>query len=187
MPKRKQRSQDEILRDRAIIGERYLKGETLTSIAAGLGISLSRVSRNMKELRQEWRESALTDIDALMAEQLAKIDEVEKEAWAAWHRSIGESVERSVEEIPATMNAEDKVTSPAKKKYQVKRKELVGDPRFLELVGKQIALRCKLLGLSDSATEEALKQVWIFRIPTQEESVECWSNKFGQANTETIQ
>jgi hypothetical protein len=113
----------------------YLKGWTQEAIARALAVCQATVSRDLEEVRSEWRESALRDFDEARSQELQKIDLIEREAWAAWQRS----------QTPLSAAA---ITDD--RKGQVSRRSLKhshGDPRFLDLVNKCVAQRCLLLGL----------------------------------------
>ena len=81
------RTPDQILAHREQIAARYLRGEYQVEIAAALGISQQQLSYDLKAIRAAWLASAVRDFDALKAQELAKIDAVEREYWLAWERS----------------------------------------------------------------------------------------------------
>ena len=84
MPKR--RSTAQIARDRRVISNLYMKGWLQSDIANELGISDATVSRDLRTLYKRWERSSLVDIDSKKAEELAKIDHLEREYWEAWER-----------------------------------------------------------------------------------------------------
>lgn len=57
-------------------------------IGERIGISQQQVSHDLKRVREQWMQSSIRDFDAVRAEQLAKIDEVERQAWEGWRRSF---------------------------------------------------------------------------------------------------
>lgn len=134
-------------RDLDAISKQYLHGVTQAQIAENFNVSQQQISRDLKELRNRWLKSSLANLDALKAQELAKVDALEKEYWDAWNRSIGERKRKSTER--ATANGEDK------NKASIITEEMIGDPRYLEGVQKCIERRCKLLGL-DSPDRRAL-------------------------------
>src|SRR5690554_2184835 len=74
---------------RRLAAAMYVKGMTQSQIAAELGVSVSRVSGDLKQIREEWRKEYLDKYDGLAIEQLRKLEAVEQEAWEAWHNSKG--------------------------------------------------------------------------------------------------
>ena len=81
------RTTEQILADRQTIAERYLRGDYQEAIARDLGISQQQVSYDLKAIRAAWLASAVRDFDAAKAQELAKIDAVEREYWLGWERS----------------------------------------------------------------------------------------------------
>jgi len=118
----------------------YLRGYTLVQIGSIVGLSHSTVVSDLKELRQYWLESQRWNFNEAMARELTRIDELEREAWAAFRRSC-----LDVQKVVYEKGIGDK-GQPTKKR----RKEIVGqygDPRFLNVIKDCIDKRCKLLGL----------------------------------------
>lgn len=128
------------------VAARYLRGEYQSQIAADLHLSQQQISIDLKVIRAQWLASTLRDFDALKAEQLAKIDQIEIEAWSAWERS------KQPREITVTEATEGR---QAGRKATVRREGQAGDPRFLERIQKCIDQRCQILGIG--AMQEALK------------------------------
>ena len=123
------------------VGKLYLSGMTQPAIARELGVSQPTVSRDMKVLRDEWLASALIDVNAAKAKELAKIDNLEIEYWEAWRRSIGEHIQE------VTKAKGPAKGSPTDIEKVVRKNTLVGDPRFLQGIQWCIDKRCKILGL----------------------------------------
>lgn len=140
------RSESQKAKHLAEIAARYLRGETQAAIADSLGVSQSTVSRDLRELRAFWRESAIRDFDELVAEQLAKIDALEAEYWQAWQRSL-----KVKETIRNESGENDK--GPWTKTI-TSREVLIGESSYLAGVERCIAARCKLLGLDKPAKSE---------------------------------
>jgi hypothetical protein len=81
----------------------YLTGIPQGEIARRLNISRGRVSQELKEIQERWLKSSVRNFDAAKAEQLAKIDKLESEYWAAWIKSGGKKLETITEtthEVP---------------------------------------------------------------------------------------
>ncbi len=135
------RSPAELARDKRRVASMYLRGQTQMEIAAQVGRTQTVVSRTLKELQAAWIDSALVDFDQMRGEELAKIDNLEREYWEAWHRSVGEHRKTLQEKIKSDDGDKDK--------EQVRTEELVGDPKFLQGVLGCIDRRVKLLGLDE--------------------------------------
>lgn len=138
MPKR--RSPAQVARDRRVISNLYMKGWLQTDIAKELGISNATISRDLRTLYKQWERSSLVDIDSKKAEELAKIDHLEREYWDAWERSC-----KDAETIRQEGVAIDKVIEP--KKITKTAAGQAGDPRFLTGVQWCIDRRCKIFGI----------------------------------------
>ena len=137
------RTPDQILAHREQIAARYLRGEYQVEIAAALGISQQQVSYDLKAIRAAWLASAVRDFDALKAQELAKIDAVEREYWLAWERSKKDkeiSVQEGGEVDPQTRK-------PRIKKVVMRKEGRAGNPAFLAGVLTCIERRCAILGL----------------------------------------
>lgn len=120
---------------RTKVAELYCEGLHQWEISAQVGVCQQQISRDLKAVRSEWKESRVADFNEKVEEELAKIDHIEREAWEGWKRSCKDA-ERSQIEV-----------TDGKKTVKKSKQGQAGDPRFLEVVGKQIERRCKLLGL----------------------------------------
>lgn len=147
------RSKSQRGRDRRLIASLYLKGEYQADIAAAVGISQSAVSKELTRLQDEWRQSSLIDINEAKARELAKIDTLELEYWAAWKRSQ----EDAESEITKMQGAPPKVDkdgnpesnpAPAKVEKQSKREGQSGNPAFLRGIEWCINKRCEIIGIN---------------------------------------
>jgi predicted transcriptional regulator len=117
------------------IANLYCEGKGQATIAALLGLSQSTVSRDLAVVREEWQVIRRDVLDGRLAEELAKIDHLERVAWEAWKSSCEDSEVRSVRKV-----GNKEIT-------EYVRRSRVGDPRFLERVSWCIDARCRLLGL----------------------------------------
>lgn len=132
----KRRDHAQVERDRKRIGELYLKGQLQAEIAEELGIDQSTVSRDLKALFEQWRQSALVDINEAKSRELAKINALELTYWSAWERSC---------ENAETLQQVGGKDGPAR--ITKTSKGQAGDPRFLQGVQWCIERRCKILGI----------------------------------------
>src|SRR6266568_9609843 len=119
----------------------YLKGWSQETIASFLEVSQTTVSRDLDEVRAEWRQAATFEFDEARACDLQKIDLIEREAWAAWQRS----------QTPLSAVVRTDADGTKGPSHRSSLKNSHGDPRFLELVNKCVAQRCLLLALNPAA------------------------------------
>lgn len=153
-----ERSSTQLAQHRQEIASRYLRGEYQADIARDLGISQQTVSLDLKAIRAAWLASSIRDYDAAIAQELARIDEVEREYWSAWEKS------KQDKEITYQEAGGD----GHKKKVSLRREGQAGMPAFLDGVLKCIERRCRLLGLDaldrfiidwDSLTPEQMNRL----------------------------
>lgn len=139
----------QVARDRKRIAELYLQGWLQVDIAQDVGIDQSTVSRDLKAIRDEWLKSTLVDFNEAKAKELARIDAVEVEAWAAYERSKGKR-EVTTQESAAVGDGEDN----ARQKVQIRTEDRDGDPKWLEIVLKCSEQRRKILGIDAPTKSE---------------------------------
>jgi hypothetical protein len=137
---RKGRSPDQIRRDRAEVARLYLQRWTQAEIGAKLGLSRQQVGYDLGAVRLEWLESSVMDFNARKAEELARIDRLERECWDAW--------EASKKGKETTTSEQTTGGRGERVKAAIRKVEQTGDPRFLAGVERCIDQRCKLLGLN---------------------------------------
>ena len=117
------------------VTELALQGWTQTAIAAHLDIAQSTVSEDLQHVRQTWNDSNASALDEIRSRELAKIDLIEREAWAAWGRS-----QKPAQSAVVTGEGSGKQTRKSMKQQ-------IGDPRFLDQINKCIMQRRAVLGL----------------------------------------
>jgi len=132
----KRRTKVEVAERRKTIADLLLKGWLQTAIAAHLRVAQSTVARDLDEIKQQWRESAIRDFDEARSQEIRKMDLVETEAWAGWLRSQGPVQAASMTEGAGGSRR----SSSLKHQY--------GNPRFLEQIIKCSMHRSALLGLA---------------------------------------
>lgn len=126
------------------VAARYLRGEYQSAIAHDLGVDTATVSRDLATIRAQWLASAIRDFDAAKAQELAKIDEVERAAWSAWEKSTKDK-EVAVQETDGTVDTETR--KPKLKKATLRKEGQSGNPAFLNTILTCIERRCAILGL----------------------------------------
>jgi hypothetical protein len=135
MPKPDPHHRLEIIRRRKQVADLYVQGWSQTAIAEHVGISQATVCDDLKRIRAEWRQSMVRDFDEARSKELAKLDRIEREAWAAW--------ERSQKPAQSAVITGEGAQQPTRKTL----KNQHGDPRFLDMVHKCVAARRAILGL----------------------------------------
>lgn len=121
----------------------YLKGITQADIAGKYKVTQQTISNDLKALRKQWRDSAIRDFDEAQAEELRKIDELEKVYWEAWAKSV-KDYQKTVKKEASGTSVKGKFENEEKK---VERIKLLGNPRYLDGVLSCIQKRCEILGL----------------------------------------
>ena len=119
----------------------YLKGESQVAIAAALQVTQGTISNDLAAIRKQWVASTVKDFGERQAMELARLDHLEAEAWAAYERSCVKAVPVDCEDGDSTITL-----------YAVDPSRRPGDPRFLERVAKCIELRCKITGVIGADT-----------------------------------
>lgn len=112
--------------------------------------AICAIKADLDALTARWQSEALRDISQAKAEELAKLDELEREAWAAWYRGIGRKQIRTTKTKRGTDATQgDAPTAPGMDETEtsVRTESLNGDPRYLGIVLDCQQRRAKMLGL----------------------------------------
>lgn len=155
----------EALRRRRKVAKLYLEGNTQSNIAVSLEVSKGVIAGDLAFIRKEWLSEILTDFNEMKARELAKIDNLEAEAWEAWRKSC--------EPVTTTRKRTESIREHLKKgKGRTKGGHVLvpirfheettvrdggtGDPRFLEQVSWCIETRLRIANLlkGDTITNE---------------------------------
>jgi len=128
----------EITHRRHRVAELYLRGMYQYQIAQELDTSEATVNADLKAVQKAWLSSSVRNFDEARAQEVAKIDQAEREYWRAWVRSQ-EPAPDEPQFYP--------VGSPGSEAGQPRLWVKPGDPRFLQGVERCVERRCKLLGL----------------------------------------
>ena len=142
----KRRSTAQLARDRRREAELYLQGWLQADIGAELGINQTTVSRDLKVIQADWLKSALIDFDKAKAQEIAKVDALERTYHQAWLHSCEDT--ETVKQRGKPGEAPGQVHTNTVERT---RKEQVGDPRFLNGVQWCIEQRCKIIGIYAAA------------------------------------
>jgi len=145
MPKNtKRRLANELARDRRRIADLYLKGWLQADIADELQLSQTTISRDLKTMQGKWIAAALIDFNQAKGNEIAKIDRLEREHWAAWERSCLDA-----ETITKKGRGKKGSDKPESIEEIHQRKGQAGDSRFLAGIQWCIDRRIKLFGLDE--------------------------------------
>jgi len=133
------------------IGTLYLKGFVQAAIATHINknrdyeVSQQTVSNDLKTLQKRWLDSSLTDYNEAKAQELAKIDNLERLAWQDYEASKDPIVRRKTAK---------KIDGQITEATQEVGGQGEGNTRFLEIVKWCIDRRIKLLGLDAPGRQE---------------------------------
>jgi hypothetical protein len=138
------------------IAELYLQGFTQAEIGQQLGVCRQQISYDLRVLQKRWREAALCDFDEKKAQELAKVDEVERAYWQAWHdsRRVRETTTTATEKTGGEASVAGPQL-PLRMKAAMRKEERDGNPEFLKGVQWCITKRCQILGL-DAPTQNVV-------------------------------
>lgn len=107
-------------------------------------LSTRTVHKDIQLLLAEWKEYRIANIDESIQLELERIDEVVREAWEAWDKSKTDYQRRRAE-LKEMHNANG--NKPNIETKHIDEVVCFGDPRYLEVIHKNLAERRKLLGL----------------------------------------
>lgn len=143
--RKRRRSATEVERDKLKIANMYLRGIYQAEIAEQIGLSQSTVSRHLHEMQAQWMASSLVDINERKAQEVAKIDQLEREYYEAWTRS---QLDAEVKTTRARgKRIKDNKPIPEEVEQTERREGRTGNPAFLAGVQWCIEQRCKIFGL----------------------------------------
>ncbi|MCC6490691.1 MAG: helix-turn-helix domain-containing protein [Candidatus Hydrogenedentes bacterium] len=134
--------------DLVLIQDWYVRGDSQRTIAQRLGgmrtysVSHQTICRDIETILDRWRQVMVRNVDKLKAEELAKLNMIEREAWAEWERS----------RLDKERHEETSDEEGASTKRVVEGR--LADPRYLEKVQWCINKRCEILGLNAPAKYE---------------------------------
>jgi len=133
---RKTRQRTTIDDRRRRISELYLQGKSQSEIGLEVGLAQPNVSHELKKIREQWRASTVRNYDEAKNIELARIDQIENEAWEAWNRGIGKHIVTT------------KKDSREDSELTTRTEHLNGDPRYLDVIAGCVKKRCEILGLN---------------------------------------
>jgi hypothetical protein len=122
------------------VAKAYLR--VVSKIAPDRARPPPQITRDLQAIRDEWQASATMAFGERVAQELAKLDELERTYWNAWERSCGDAERLSAKTVK---DGEDERTEAVK---HVEPPPC--DARFLDGVEPCIKRRCEILGLNAS-------------------------------------
>ena len=129
-------------KDLQITAELYLAGRNQYEIAEVIGVSQGTISNDLKAIRAMWRERAVIAFSERKAEELARLDKLEREYWQAWERSI-KPVKSKSKKVKTFADSLDSTEITKKKEARD------GNPSFLAGVERCIKQRMEILHYAD--------------------------------------
>ncbi len=121
--------------------ELYLKGKTQQEIASVMGVDQSQISHDIATIKKRWRENSAIDMDEAKQQELASIENLKREYWQAWERSLDERTRTRTEQ------SKGKGDKTGTAKATVEKETLLGNPAYLAGIQWCISERAKILGL----------------------------------------
>lgn len=127
--------------------ELYVRGYSQWEIAKEIKVEQSVVHQDLEAIHSIWQERMVQSFDEHKRRELAKVDEIERLAYAEYARS------QKPERTKTTYEEEVGDLTKSGKRTQVKGR--LGDSRYLDTLKWCIEMRCKIL----SITKESKVQV----------------------------
>lgn len=134
------------------IAELRLTGHTVHQIVRMSKLSKSTVQREFRALAADWLEAAAIATDEHRAVELARLEQIEREAFAEWERSKLDYAKEFTESVKGMCEQAGFETKPKVVKRETGGR--IGDARFLQIILNAQERRAKLLGL-DAPTKVA--------------------------------
>jgi len=152
-----QRDPDQIQRDRSLIAtwtaQHYKSEEIVVLLESETGYKLSprTIRKDQMEIRAAWRETQRDQYQALVNQELVRLDALEQEAWEAWRGSKTGSRETKVVEEMARAMMESVVKDESTEMFisKIRNTTQNKEPKvqFLTAIHEIQKERRKLLGL----------------------------------------
>lgn len=134
------RTKQQIIEDHSKIAQLFVQAYSLREIAAELSkvrsytLSHQQICKDIKTVVAQWKTDTSAFIDERMESDLMKLERIENEAWQAWERSKGIKRTRTKTKVGEVVTK------------TIKDENLIGDPKFLEVIRQVLQDRANLLG-----------------------------------------
>ena len=139
-------------------------GKSFSEIADAVGVSKSTVGRDVKRLKEQWRDEVQQDMSAHFSRRLAELRAIKREAYAAWLDSregiAREKVKKKGEGREVTTVGEDGEldTEAAVTEVEEITKEVVrtagGDPKHLKNMLRAEKRIAEILGVAEHSPSD---------------------------------
>lgn len=137
--------QKQIAERQAQISKMYLEGKTQNEISLICHCAIGTVNRDLKIINARWLADATTNLAERKARELAKLDNLEGQAWISFFESKLTTERGQGQRKKPPQKKGDKIyetTSTFSKEI-----ESAGDPRFMNIIADCIERRCRILGV----------------------------------------
>jgi len=123
----------------------YMRGWTQFEIAKSLSLSPTTVYSDLKAVRKEWLNKAINNYQARQAEELAKLDNLEKECWKQYHALMGKEKVTEIKRLLPSGDGGPSVMTTVERRVETQ------PPweRYLDKIITIIERRCRLLGINE--------------------------------------
>lgn len=131
----------------ARVAELLVSGWTHSEIGREMGVTQQTVSEWKETIEHEWANTPTKQIMAIRNRELAKIDQLERELWAAWRKSCKDAEEMTTTREGILLEGAvpgDKALEQVRQQQHVKGQS--GDPRYMQALIECSALRMKIVG-----------------------------------------
>ena len=133
------RHSEQRLSDRSKLAGLYLHGVSTTEMAVRVGLTRRTVQAELVAIRDDWKGRTQIDFVSAIAQQLDRVDLVEKYACEGWERSLTRKTVETKQAVRTVSGQVDRAT--------VRAETGNGDPAFLARMSWCIEQRCRILGL----------------------------------------
>jgi hypothetical protein len=127
---------------RQLAADLYLQGKTQAEIALTCNVTQQQISSDLYAIQKRWIKDATLDFNQIKSRELARIDRVEREAWAAYERSKQAFKSHTVKAKGTQGQAQ-----PGAVEQTTRTDERTGDPRWIDKVQWCIEQRLKIFGI----------------------------------------
>jgi citrate synthase len=131
-----------------------LKGYSQMEIADYLELCQSQISRELKQIKDDWRSCAVRDHELERGRTLSKLELVEREFWEAWRSSREQKKSALVEHLAVATGAGDS-SSNTRTKKQKRTEDSHGNPAYLRGVLDCVKEAAKILELYPDSDHES--------------------------------
>lgn len=142
--------------------------------------SVGTVCKDVKVLIAQWREQRLNDTEEKITTELARLDQVIREAWEMWEKSKQDYNRKSQSQTGVPVEGEKgqplTIKSIQAMMWDAEQRGC-GDPRYLDVILKALNQRCKLMGLDQMTIDVHSGMTGAIEIRYVDAGVECASSE----------